>query len=128
MSVPNQSAYNAAKFAVRGFSESLRMELELAGDNVGVSCIHPGGVNTNIVNNARFGKQVGKSFAVEKQKEFFAKKLAKTSPETAAKDILNGIKNNTNRVLVGTDAKVLDIIQRILPTRYQQIILRVTKK
>lgn len=127
LSVPNQSAYNAAKFAVRGFSESLRMELELSGDSVGVSCIHPGGVNTNIVNNARFGKQVGKSFSIEKQKEFFAKKLARTSPEIAAKDILDGIKNNTKRVLVGNDAKILDIIQRLLPTRYQQLVLRVTK-
>ena len=87
LSVPNQSAYNAAKFAVRGFSESLRMELEMSGDNVGVSCIHPGGVNTNIVNNAKFGKQVGKSRSVEKQKEFFTRNLAKTSPESAANDI-----------------------------------------
>ena len=59
--IPNQSAYNSAKFAVRGFSESLRMEMEMQGTNVGVTCIHPGGVNTNIVNNARFGAQIGKA-------------------------------------------------------------------
>ena len=126
ISIPNQSAYNAAKFAVRGFSESLRMELEIEGASVGVSSIHPGGVNTNIVNNARFGKQVGRSFSVDQQKEFFTKKLAKTTPENAAKDIFTGIKNNTPRVLVGNDAKVLDAIQRVLPARYQKIVMKIT--
>lgn len=128
VSMPNQSAYNAAKFAVRGFSESLRMELETNGENIGVSCIHPGGVNTNIVNNARFGKQVGKHYTTEQQKEFFTQKLAKTSPESAAKDIINGIKNSTPRVLVGNDAKVFDVIQRLLPVGYQKIALKFTNK
>ena len=122
--IPNQSAYNSAKFAVRGFSESLRMEMELEGANVGVSCIHPGGVNTNIVNNARFGAQIGKAHSVEKQKKFFAEKLAKTSPESAAADIIKGIKNDSPRVLVGNDAKLLDVVQRVLPTYYQKLVLR----
>lgn len=127
ISIPNQSAYNSAKFAVRGFTESLRMELEIAGYPIGVSCVHPGGIKTNIANNGRYGKQVGKSFSAEKQKEFFNKSLARTSPESAANDILNGIKNNRPRVLVGNDAKVLDALQRVLPARYQKLVMRVTQ-
>ncbi|MCG8312095.1 MAG: SDR family NAD(P)-dependent oxidoreductase, partial [Pseudomonadales bacterium] len=122
--IPNQSAYNSAKFAVRGFSESLRMEMELEGANVGVSCIHPGGVNTNIVNNARFGTQIGKARSVAQQKKIFTEKLAKTSPESAARDIINGIKNDSPRVLVGNDAKLLDAVQRVLPTYYQKLVLK----
>lgn len=122
--IPNQSAYNAAKFAVRGFTESLRMEMQLSGYNIGVSSVHPGGVKTNIVNNARFGNQVGKNHSADEQKAFFANKLAKTSPQSAAKTILKAIKNNEPRVLVGNDARILDAIQRIVPARYQKLVLR----
>ena len=66
--------------------------------------------------------------AQDEQKKFFADKLAKTSPESAANDILNGIKKDIPRVLVGNDAKLLDVVQRFLPASYQKIVLRITNK
>lgn len=115
--VPTQSAYNAAKFAVRGFTESLRQEMDIEGKAIGVSCVHPGGVKTNIANAARKGasaanQDLGKLFA----------KLAKTTPAEAADTILRGVKRNQSRILVGADAKVIDFIQRLLGSGYQKLI------
>ena len=104
------------------------MEMEMSDYSIGVSCVHPGGVKTNIANNGRYGKQVGAKFSVDKQKEFFNKNLAKTTSESAANDILNAVKKNTPRVLVGNDAKALDALQRFLPAKYQKIVMRVTNK
>ncbi|MTI12715.1 SDR family NAD(P)-dependent oxidoreductase [Sansalvadorimonas verongulae] len=124
ISMPNQSAYNASKFAVRGFSESLRMELMLEGCSVSVSCVHPGGIKTNIVNSSRILEQVGPQLSEEQQKNEFNKKLAKTTPEKAAQIILTGMKKNKSRILVGTDAKVIDLVQRFLPTKYQVMVIK----
>ena len=120
--IPNQSAYNAAKFAVRGFSESLRMELEMDGSHVGVSSVHPGGVKTNIVNSSVIKETLGRQVSPDAMKKQFSEQLARTSPEQAAKDILRGIEKNKPRVLVGMDARIADRIQRIMPTGYQKLV------
>jgi NADP-dependent 3-hydroxy acid dehydrogenase YdfG len=116
-SVPGQAAYNAAKFAVRGFTEALRQEMELAGHPVKVTTVHPGGIKTNIVRNMTAVDTVDK----DQLAKTFDKKLANTSPEKAARIILDGVRKNKARVLVGTDAKVLDLIVRIAGSGYQRL-------
>jgi NAD(P)-dependent dehydrogenase (short-subunit alcohol dehydrogenase family) len=112
--VPTQSAYNAAKFAVRGFTEALREEMLLARRPVAVSCVHPGGIKTNIVRNAR---NVGDDR--EKAAVGF-ERIAKTTPEKAAQTILRGIERKSARILVGPDAYVIDAIPRVLGSAYQR--------
>jgi NADP-dependent 3-hydroxy acid dehydrogenase YdfG len=116
-SVPGQAAYNAAKFAVRGFTEALRQEMILAGHPVKVTTVHPGGIKTNIVRNMTAVESIDKSDLAEN----FDKKLAKTSPQKAARIILDGVRKNRARVLVGSDAKVLDVIVRATGSGYQRV-------
>lgn len=123
MSVPNQSAYNAAKFAVRGYTDSLQMELELSGANVGVSCVHPGGVATNIANATRHGTAIGMGNSTVEERTAEANKLlARTTPDQAAQIIIRGIKRNKIRVIVGSDARLLDFIVRLAPTGYRRLL------
>ncbi len=124
LAMPSQSAYNAAKFAVRGFTESLRQEMIIAGHPVQVSCVHPGGIKTAIARNAGAIAGLDQSeFA-----RFFDSKLAKTSPDAAARTIVRGIAGNKPRVLVGTDAKVLDGLVRVLGARYQRLFTTVAAR
>jgi NADP-dependent 3-hydroxy acid dehydrogenase YdfG len=116
-SVPGQSAYNAAKFAVRGFTEALRQEMDLAGHPVKVTTVHPGGIKTNIARNMTTIDSVDK----DELANAFDKKLAKTSPEKAAKIILDGVRKNKARVLVGADAVALDLIVRATGSGYQKL-------
>lgn len=116
LSLPLQSAYNSSKFAVRGFTEALKMEM--AGTNVSVHCVHPGGIKTNITNSAKIS-----SPHVERSKildDF--NKQAKTTSEQAASIILQGIDKNKRRILVGGDAKLLDRIVRWFPETYEKIL------
>lgn len=115
--VPTQSAYNAAKFAVRGFTEALRQEMQLAGHKVGVSSVHPGGIKTNIANYAR-ATDPNKQKKAAKQFE----KIAMTTPESAAKTIIKGILKDQARVIVGADAKAFDLGNRLLGGRYHGLI------
>jgi NAD(P)-dependent dehydrogenase (short-subunit alcohol dehydrogenase family) len=124
LSMPGQSAYNAAKFAVRGFTESLRQEMILAGHPVEVTCVHPGGIKTAIARNG--GAAAGHDAA--ELAAFFDAKLAKTSPESAARTIVRAIIANQPRTLVGTDAKVLHAVIRIFGARYQRIFTTVAKR
>lgn len=121
--VPKQSAYNAAKFAVRGFTESLRQEMKLEGQPVSVSCVHPGGIRTNIANSARMGK----SENGEAQRKGFDK-LAMTTPDKAADIILKGILRDESRILVGPDAWGIDAINRLLGSAYQPLVERFSRK
>lgn len=117
--VPTQSAYNAAKFAVRGFTESLREELEIERCGVSATSVHPGGVKTNIAKNSRMGDlDMGSK---EDISELFDK-IAMTTPESAARIILTGVRKNRRRVLVGADAAVMDTAQRLIPTGYQRVL------
>jgi NAD(P)-dependent dehydrogenase (short-subunit alcohol dehydrogenase family) len=124
LSVPGQSAYNAAKFAVRGFTESLRQEMLVAGHPVSVSCVYPGGIRTAIARNARVAEGENKAALAE----FFDRRLAKTSAERAASIILAGVLANKPRILVGADAKVLDLLGKVLGARYQNLVARVVKR
>jgi short-subunit dehydrogenase len=118
---PGQSAYSASKFAVRGFTEALRHELE--GTNIAVSVVHPGGVKTNIANSARMGEGVTLSEQeVEERKREYNKNLAVNTPEKAAEIIVRGIKKRNPRILVGVDAGILNLIARLFPKRYFSII------
>ena len=117
LAMPSQSAYNAAKFAVRGFTESLRQEMLIAKHPVKVTCVHPGGIKTAIARNAGTIAGINQAeFAA-----FFDNKLAKTTAESAAKTITRGIAGNHPRVLVGLDAKLLDGLVRLIGARYQRL-------
>lgn len=126
--IPSQSAYNASKFAVRGFTEALRQELELAGDPVGATSVHPGGIKTNIAKSARFGDDMQALFNKdpEASKAQF-ERLFSTTPETAAKVILAGVRRNRRRVLIGADAHLIDWTVRLLPSLYQPIVTAFTR-
>jgi NADP-dependent 3-hydroxy acid dehydrogenase YdfG len=117
LSMPGQSAYNAAKFAVRGFTESLRQEMIINRHPVQVTCVHPGGIKTAIARNG--GAVEGRDAA--QIAEFFDAKLAKTSPEQAAKTILRAVIGNRPRAVVGLDAKVLDVFIRVVGPAYQRL-------
>ncbi len=121
ISQPTQSAYNATKFAVRGFTESLRQELDLENNGVSATCVHPGGIRTNIARAAKMNDSL-KSLGMDPEKSIKSfDKLLRTPPEAAAAVILKAVKGNKPRVLIGNDAKVLDSIQRVLPTGYQTL-------
>ena len=118
---PGQAAYCASKFAVRGFTEALRHELE--GTSVSVSVVHPGGVKTNIANNAKIGEGVNlteKELAERKAK--MNQNLSRTTPERAAEIIVGGIKARNPRIVIGTDARLLSQIARLFPRRYFSLI------
>jgi len=117
-SVPGQSAYNSAKFAVSGFTEALRQEMMLAGYPVKVTTVYPGGIKTAIARNATAAEGLDK----DELAELFDKRLASTSPECAARVILNGVRKNKARVFVGPGAKALDLFVRITGSSYQRIL------
>ncbi|OHU28561.1 acetoin dehydrogenase [Mycobacteroides chelonae] len=117
LSLPGQSAYNAAKFAVRGFAESLRQEMIIGKKPVAVTCVHPGGIKTAIARNAT----VAEGIDVRAAAAAFDKYLAITSPEAAARIILTAVRKKKPRVLVGPDAKLLDVLVRVMGARYQDL-------
>ncbi|MEZ0367416.1 SDR family NAD(P)-dependent oxidoreductase [Mycobacterium sp. pUA109] len=118
MAIPSQSAYNAAKFAVRGFTEALRQEVRAARHPIGVTCVHPGGIKTNIAVNARGGPE---GIDAERVKRSFDR-IAMTRPGSAATTILRGVEKNKPRVLIGPDARVFDAVPRILGPRYEDLL------
>jgi NADP-dependent 3-hydroxy acid dehydrogenase YdfG len=118
MAMPSQGAYNAAKFAVRGFTEALRAEMIVAGHPVEVTCVHPGGIKTAIARNA--GAVAGQD--ADALARFFDTKLAHTSAKSAARSILRAVAANRPRAVVGLDAKILDLLVRLVGARYQRAI------
>ena len=114
---PGQTAYSSAKFAVRGFSESLRHELQLANSPVRLSVVHPGGIKTNIVRNSRAGSGVTDNARRAESIERFDK-VARTTPKAAALRIIEGIEKNQPRILIGNDARFMDLLQRFRPATY----------
>ena len=122
ISVPMQGAYNAAKFAVRGFTDALRMELEIEGAPVTCTTVHPGGVKTNIARNARVDASAGlDGDPATAAKDFDA--VAITTPERAARVILAAVERDRRRVLVGPDAKVVDLLSRLPAGVYQRLLV-----
>ena len=117
LSLPLQSAYNASKFAVRGFTEALKMEL--AGSAVGVSCVHPGGIKTGIARNSRVRAESLDVSKEELNSQF--DKAARTTPDQAAAKTIRGVEKNRRRILIGPDAKIADWIVRLFPGSYEKI-------
>jgi butyryl-CoA dehydrogenase len=122
LSIPSQSAYNAAKFAVRGFTDALRIELDVARNGVSCTTVHPGGIKTNIVRNARMDDSATAftSGTPDVGTEF--DKIAMTTPEKAARQILKAVERNRRRALIGPDAKALDLISRLPAAVHQRTI------
>jgi NADP-dependent 3-hydroxy acid dehydrogenase YdfG len=124
IAVPGQSAYNAAKFAVRGFTEALHQEMLVAKHPVKVTCVHPGGIKTAVARNATVANdQNAQTFA-----EFFDKRLAIHSPEMAAETIIDGVRKGRARVVIGWEAKALDVLARVIGPSYQRIIATAVAK
>ena len=121
ISVPTQSAYNAAKFAVRGYTEALRQEME--GTNVHVCCVHPGGIKTNIARAARGGDP---DISAEARGSEF-EKLARTTPEIAAQKIVEAIEKRKKRLLIGLDARIISLLCRLFPISYPRFMLALAK-
>jgi NAD(P)-dependent dehydrogenase (short-subunit alcohol dehydrogenase family) len=117
---PGQSAYSASKFAVRGFTEVVRHELE--GTSVSVSCVHPGGIHTPIAKRARLGAHAPESKR-QAAVDYF-EKVTPTSPEAAAARILKGVEKREPRILVGRDARQIDIVQRLRPATYWKMMAK----
>jgi NAD(P)-dependent dehydrogenase (short-subunit alcohol dehydrogenase family) len=124
LSVPGQGTYNATKFAVRGFTEALREELDMTHSPVSATCVHPGGIKTNIARDARFDQSMSALGVVdaERGKRSF-EKMFRVTPEDAAETILGGVERNARRVLIGSDAVALDLLQRFLPSSYQRLVV-----
>lgn len=121
---PGMSAYNATKYAVRGFTESLRQELDMEGSGVSASCVHPGGIKTNIAKTARMNESMAKvtGQAPDKAREQFNDQLLRTTPEKAAQVILRGVQRDSRRILIGTDAHAIDVMLRLAPVLYQRLV------
>lgn len=128
-SQPGMSAYNASKFAVRGFTESLRQELDMDNCGVSASCVHPGGIKTNIANTARThaSMQALTGRDNEQAKQQFNDKLARTTAQRAAQVIIKGVLTNKRRILIGGDAYTLDLLQRLMPAVYQRLMTGLMK-
>lgn len=129
VAVPTQGTYNATKFAVRGFTEALRQELDIQGGGVSATSVHPGGIKTNIANAARFDDSASQitGQSQEASKRNF-EKLFRTTPETAARTILRAVEKDARRVLIGSDAHAIDAVQRLLPSGYQRILTSLAKR
>jgi NADP-dependent 3-hydroxy acid dehydrogenase YdfG len=124
IAIPGQSAYNAAKFAVRGFTEALRQEMLVNKHPVQVTCVHPGGIKTAVARNATVNDgDDQQSFA-----EFFDRKLAIHTPEYAAETIVQAVEKGRGRVLIGYEAKALDLLVRLTGSGYQRLVAMTTSR
>lgn len=125
--IPGQSAYNSAKFAVRGFTDALRIELKSSNSPLSATTVHPGGVKTNIARDARIdpvhAAQMGDGDAAAN-----FDRIARTSPEAAARAIVRGVERDRSRVLVGVDAKLIDLITRLPATAYQRPLIAASRR
>jgi len=124
VSMPGQSMYNAAKYAVRGLSEAVREELLVAGHRVGVTVVHPGGIKTGIARNGRYSAHEDGAETAR----FFDQNLARMTPERAAEIILKGVETDKARVLVGIDAHAVHHLAKLLGSRYQDVVANRAKK
>ena len=127
IAVPGNSAYHAAKFGIRGFTESLRAEMTADATNVKISCVHPGGIKTNVARNARLAQNEELLARKEEITQGFDD-FAHTTPEEAARVIFTGIEKDNPRILIGGDARFMDRIQRLMPVKYQNILGRLFRR
>ncbi|MET8800686.1 SDR family NAD(P)-dependent oxidoreductase [Nocardia sp. NPDC004568] len=124
IAVPGQAAYNSAKFAVRGFTEALRQEMLVDRAPVKVTCVHPGGIKTAVARNATYSDDIDGANA----SSMFDKYLAIHSPEMAAQTIVDGVRKGRGRVLIGWEAKLLDLFVRTAAAGYQRIAVGVERR
>lgn len=124
--VQHQSAYCTAKFGVRGFTETLRMELMDTG--IGVTTVHPGGIDTNIARAARLGDGGFVTKAMHKQGAISFKEAAKTTPDEAARQIWAGVEHRKVRVVIGADGRLIDRVTRLFPSGYTKMIKKQIEK
>ena len=133
VAVPGQTVYHATKFAVRGFTESLAMEMKETNPNLQIHCVHPGHIGTNIAADARFDEENFNQDEAQVSNSIFTRNAPKSQkemgdlfreggmhPSKAAEIILNGVKKNKTRIFIGLDAKLLDLSQRIFPKHYHK--------
>jgi len=129
MSQPTQGTYNASKFAVRGFTESLRQELDVENCGVSATCVHPGGIRTNIAKAAKLDPSMAKPGTdLEAARRRFDKLLNTTTANSAARKMIRAVEKNQRRVLVGPDAIFLDKLVRVLGSWYQPLVTFSFKK
>ncbi len=126
--IPSQSAYNAAKFAVRGFTESLRQELDMENCGVSATSVHPGGIKTNIAKAARMDSSIARLGLDQKDATAKFEKNFITTANKAARIIIRAVEKNQRRALVGPDAVALDLMVRLLPSSYQRLVIWATRK
>ena len=126
---PGNGAYNASKFAVRGFTEALRLELEMSGGGVSCTSVHPGGIKTNIARSSRISENIetflNKDAATARDN--FEQTFI-TTPESAARTILRAVQRNKRRVLIGPDALATDIVVRLFPSLHQHVVMAVARR
>jgi butyryl-CoA dehydrogenase len=128
ISVPTQAVYNSAKFAVRGFTDALRMELEIDGAPVSCTTIHPGGIKTNIARNARVADGLADAAGGADTAISNFDKIAMTSPEKAARQIIAAVEKDRRRALIGPDAPVIDLVSRLPIGLYERLLVRGAKR
>lgn len=129
VAAPMNNCYNASKFAVRGFTECLREELDMFPCGVSATSVHPGGIQTNIARASRRDPALAASLGIDMDtatKEF--EKSFITTANKAALIILGAVEQNRRRVLVGPDAKIVDLLQRLMPEGYQKFVINFTRK
>lgn len=124
VSVPSQGAYNSSKFAVRGFTDALRMELEIEGAGVSATTVHPGGIRTNIARRARTNGSFADLGGDPATLGDAFDRIARSSPEYAASKIIEAVRRDRRRVLVGVDAVAIDLIARLPARLYQRVLVR----
>lgn len=122
---PLNAAYSTAKFGVRGFTEALRQEMLVAGHPVAVHAVHPGGIRTNIVRNARVGETARQG---DRDPISSFERIARTTPEGAARTILRGVDRGKPRIFVGPDAYVLAALPRVLGARYEDLVAGMARR
>jgi NAD(P)-dependent dehydrogenase (short-subunit alcohol dehydrogenase family) len=140
VSVPSQSAYNAAKFGVRGYTDALRMELELDDGNISATTVHPGGIKTAIARNARtpnsgrstggVDREIASTGSVDSSRELADQfeKLAWTPADKAARQIIRAVKRNRRRALIGPDASLFDLTARLPAAVSQRLVMAMTRR
>jgi len=128
LAFPGQCAYNSAKFAVRGFTECLQIELAMTGAPVNATSIHPGGIKTNIAKAAKTHPSLAELGVDPERATAEFEKQFRLTPEEAAEIILRGVRRNARRVLVGGDARIMDWVQRLFPGRYQAVVAAISKR
>lgn len=125
LSAPFNGCYNASKFAVRGYTEALRLELEMVAAPVSATCVHPGGIRTSIAKSARIDENMQAVTGLDREESIkrFDKMLDMTTARSAALEILRAVEKNKRRVVIGADAKLLDMVVRVLGSWYQPLVL-----